>query len=203
LLESAVLLAVSIFASTKQRYQLDCISSACLLFIFFLFVSVFFLTQAALLLGQGFLEQDEACPYWPLRSTVEEATVRATPLGDADMFATADSLATLELEFSGIGLCTLWPDKVSIEPGKKSKYYKLNDTLHLRLEAADGQRLYSVSMVDVVADEQSITLLSRHIFTGDILESYVFYMFIDKDQAIMSVFLLFVLIVFVCHCDCF
>jgi hypothetical protein len=83
------------------------------------------LTQAALLLGQGFLEQDEACPYWPLRSTVEEATVRATPLGDADMFATADSLATLELEFSGIGLCTLWPDKVSIEPGKKSKHYKL------------------------------------------------------------------------------
>ena len=49
---------------------------------------------------------------------MEEATVRATPLGDADMFATADSLATLELEFSGIGLCTLWPDKVSIEPGK-------------------------------------------------------------------------------------
>jgi len=172
-------------------------------FHFFLFVSVSFLTQAALLLGQGFLEQDEACPYWPLRSTVEEATVRATPLGDADTFATADSLATLELEFSGIGLCTLWPDKVSVEPGKKSKYYKLNDTLHLRLEAADGQRLYSVSMVDVVADEQSITLLSRHIFTGDILESYVFYMFIDKDQAIMSVFLLFVLIVFVCHCDCF
>ena len=154
-------------------------------------------------MGQGFLEQDEACPYWPLRSTVEEATVRATPLGDADTFATADSLATLELEFSGIGLCTLWPDKVSIEPGKKSKYYKLNDTLHLRLEAADGQRLYSVSMVDVIAEEQSITLLSRHIFTGDIPESYVFYMFIDQDQAIMSVLLLIVLIVFVCHCDCF
>ena len=57
-------------------------------------------------------------------------------------------------------------------------------------------------MVDVVADEQSITLLSRHIFTGDILESYVFYMFIDKDQAIMSVFLLFVLIVFVCLRAC-
>ena len=164
-------------------------------FHFFLFVSVSFLTQAALLLGQGFLEQDEACPYWPLRSTVEEATVRATPLGDADTFATADSLATLELEFSGIGLCTLWPDKVSIEPGKKSKYYKLNDTLHLRLEAADGQRLYSVSMVDVVAAQQSITLLSRHIFTGDIPESYVFYMFIDQDQAIMFVFLLIVLIV--------
>ncbi len=49
-------------------------------------------------------------------------------------------------------------------------------------------------MVDVVADEQSITLLSRHIFMGDVPESYVFYMFIDKDQAIMSVFLLIVLI---------
>ena len=154
-------------------------------------------------MGQRFLERDETCPYWPLRSTVEDATVRATPSGDADMSATAESLATLELEFSGIGLCTLWPDNVSIEPGKKSKHYKLNDTLHLRLEAPDGQRLYSVSMVDVVAEEQSITLLSRHIFTGDIRESYVFYMFIDKDQAIMSVFLLFVLIVFVCHCDCF
>ena len=134
---------------------------------------------------------------------MEEATVRATPLDAEDRSATAGSLATLELEFSGIGLCTLWPDKVSIEPGKKSKYYKLNDTLHLRLEAADGQRLYSVSMVDVVAEQQSITLLSRHIFTGDILESYVFYMFIDKDQAIMSVFLLIVLIFFVCHCDSF
>ena len=189
MLESAVLLAVSIFASTKQRYQLDCISSACLLFFFFSICFCILFTQAALLLGQGFLEQDEACPYWPLRSTVEEATVRATPLGDADTFATADSLGTLELEFSGIGLCTLWPDKVSIESGKKSKYYRLNDTLHLRLEAADGQRLYSVSMVDVVAEEQSITLLSRHIITGDIRESYVFYTFIDKEQAIICVFL--------------
>ena len=80
-------------------------------------------------------------------------------------------------------------------------YYKLNDTLHLRLEAADGQRLYSVSMVDVVAEEQSITLLSRHIFTGDVRESYVFYTFIDQKQAIMYVFLLIMLIVFVCHCD--
>ena len=189
MLESAVLLAVSIFASTKQRYQLDCISSACLLFFFFLFVSVFFLTQAALLLGQGFLEQDEACPYWPLRSTVEEATVRATPLGDADMSAAAESLATLELEFSGIGLCTLWPDVVSIEPGKKSKHYKLNDTLHLRLEAPDGQRLYSVSMVDVVAEDQSITLLSRHIFMGHVRESCLFYTFIEKEQAIICVYL--------------
>jgi hypothetical protein len=58
-------------------------------------------------------------------------------------------------------------------------------------------------MVDVVAEEQSITLLSRHVFTGDIRESYVFYMFIDQDQAITSVFLLIVLIAFVCHCDCF
>jgi hypothetical protein len=49
---------------------------------------------------------------------VEEATVRATPLDDEDRYATAGSLATLEIEFSGIGLCTLWPDKVSIEPGK-------------------------------------------------------------------------------------
>jgi hypothetical protein len=61
--------------------------------------------------------------------------------------------------------------------------------LHLRLEAADGQRLYSVSMVDVVAEEQSITLLRRHIFTGDIPESYVFYTFIEKEQAIICVYL--------------
>ena len=128
---------------------------------------------------------------------MEEATVRATPLGDGDKSATAESLATLELEFSGIGLCTLWPDKVSIEPGSKSKHYKLNDTLHLRLEAPDGQRLYSVSVVEDVAEEQSITLfLSRHTFTGDIRESYVFYTFIEQKQAIMSVFLLIMLIVF-------
>ena len=140
-------------------------------------------------MGQRFLERDEACPYWPLRSTVEEATVRATTLDDEDRSATAESLATLELEFSGIGLCTLWPDKVSIEPGSKSKHYKLNDTLHLRLEAPDGQRLYSVSVLDVVAEEQSITLLSRHIFMGDIRESYVFYTFIEKEQAIICGFL--------------
>ena len=140
-------------------------------------------------MGQRFLERDEACPYWPLRSTVEEATVRATPLDDEDRSATAESLATLELEFSGIGLCTLWPDKVSIEPGSKSKHYTLSDTLHLRLEAPDGQRLYSVSLVDVVAEEQSITLSSRYIFMGDIRESYVFYTFIEKEQAIICVFL--------------
>ena len=166
------------------------------------FFAAFFDTQAALLLGERFLERDEACPYWPLRTTVEEATVRATPLDDRDSSATAESLATLELEFSGIGLCTLWPDKVSIEPGSKSKRYKLNDTLRLRLEAPNGQRLYSVSVVEDVAEEQSITLLSRHIFMGDIRESYVFYTFIEKEQASICVFLLIMLIVFVCHCDC-
>ena len=153
------------------------------------FFAAFFYTQAALLLGERFLERDEACPYWPLRTTVEEATVRATTLDAEDRSATAGSLATLELEFSGIGLCTLWPDKVGVEPGSKSKHYKLNDTLHLWLEAADGQRLYSVSVVEVEPDEQSITLLSRHIFTGDIRENYVFYTFIDKEQAIIGVFL--------------
>ena len=118
-----------------------------------------------------------------------EATVRATPLDDEGMSATAESLATLELEFSGIGLCTLWPDKVRIEAGSKSKHYTLSDTLHLRLEASDGQRLYSVSLVDVVAEEQSITLSSRYIFMGDVRESYVFYTFIEKEQAIICVFL--------------
>ena len=186
--ESVARLTVSIFASIKQRYQLDCIISVCLHFVSFFFVA-FFYTQAALLLGERFLERDEACPYWPLRTTVEEATVRAIPLDAEDRSGTAGSLATLELEFSGIGLCTLWPDKVSIEPGSKSKHYKLDDTLHLRLEAPDGQRLYSVSVVEVEPEEQSITLLSRHIFTGHIRESYVFYTFIDKEQAIIGVFL--------------
>ena len=119
---------------------------------------MFFYTQAALLLEDQCLERDETCPYWPLRKTVAEATVRAKPLDVEHSSATAGSLATLKIEFSGIGLCTLWPEVVSIEPGSTSKHYKLNDTLYGLLEAPDGQRLYSVSVVEVVAEEQSVTL---------------------------------------------
>ena len=64
-----------------------------------------FYKQVAILLEDQCLQRDETSPYWPLRKTAAEAKARATPLDSEHNSDTAGSLATLEIEFTGVGLC--------------------------------------------------------------------------------------------------
>ena len=138
--------------------------------------------QAKLLASSGQLRRDEQRPYWPLRFTIEDATTRATlPGGEA----AAGTLAVIEIQLTGLGLCSLWPQVISIEPGTKPPRYKLNDTLYTHLAAQDCQILYSVSKivcpVDVLLE---IHCNAHHSFTGECLDSYVLYTCLDRRQVV-------------------
>ena len=98
----------------------------------------------------------------------------------------------IEIQLTGLGLCSLWPQVISIEPGTKTPHYKLNDTLYTNLAAQDCQILYFVSKIDCPVDGSlepiSVPLPS---FTGQCLESYVLYTRIDKLQVVSVLFFSF------------
>ena len=51
---------------------------------------------------------------------------------------------TLEIEVSGDGLCSLWPEVLIVEPGSPAHRFKLNGTLYMNLVSPGGDPLYSV-----------------------------------------------------------
>ena len=61
-------------------------------------------------------------------------------------------MVTLEIEFTGLCLRSLWPEVISIEPGTKGQMYKLDDTLYTRVETHDGRLLYAITKIDGVAE---------------------------------------------------
>ena len=78
--------------------------------------------QAAILAKEMFVERDaEKYPYWPLRSSVDDAMRRATPLSAEGKEVVADGLVTLEIEFTGQSLCSLWPEVISVKTGAKGR----------------------------------------------------------------------------------
>ena len=103
----------------------------------------------------GCVERDaEKYPYWPLRKSADEALSRATPLSTESIKDVGDGLVTLEIEFTGPCLCSLWPEVISVEPGAKGQMYKLDDTLRTQVETHDGRLLYAITKIDGVAERK-------------------------------------------------
>ena len=92
---------------------------------------------------KGSLEPDEQYPYWPLRTTRDEAIKRFGAFHPRNDKPSPDSFVTLEIEVSGDGLCTLWPEVITVEPGSVHRF-KLNGTLYMNLVSPGGDPLYSV-----------------------------------------------------------
>ena len=135
-----------------------------------------------MLAAEGCLRRDEQCQYWPLRITIQDASSRATPSGGK---GAAGSLVAIEIQLTGLGLCSLRPQVISIEPGPKPPRYKLNDTLYTQLAAQDCQILYSVSKIDCpVGGLLERVSSSLHSFTGECLENYALYTCLDKLQVV-------------------
>ena len=95
---------------------------------------------------KGSLEPDEKYPYWPLRTTRDEAIKRFGYFHPKDDKPVADSRVTLEIEVSGDGLCSLWPELITVEPGTPAYRFRLNGTLYMNLVSPGGDPLYSVFM---------------------------------------------------------
>ena len=89
--------------------------------------------QAGTLMTKGSLLPGKDYRYWPLRGTCEDAWERAIAFYPKKNKLPLDAVVPLEIEFSPEGLCSLWSDLLSVEPGEPPYRFRLNDTLYLKL----------------------------------------------------------------------
>ena len=102
--------------------------------------------KAATLNSRGVLLPDKDGRYWPLRLTRDEAWKRAIAFYPKKNKPSLDAFTALEIEFSPEGVCALWPDLLSVEPGEPPYRFRLNETLYLKLVTPLCVPLYTVRM---------------------------------------------------------
>jgi len=89
--------------------------------------------QEASLRKDGFVEPDEQYPFFRLR---EDRCVDVNrPSSES-----SESL-NIEIEFTSIGIATLWPAALQCEPEPGIRMYKLGDTLHKKVIDCYGRML--------------------------------------------------------------
>ena len=70
---------------------------------------------------------------WLLRGTREDAWKRAIAFYPKKNKPPLDAFVPLEIEISPEGICSLWPDLLSVEPGDSPYRFRLNDTLYFEI----------------------------------------------------------------------
>jgi len=105
--------------------------------------------KASTLRSKGVLHPDKDYRYWPLRTSREEAWKRATAFFPKNNKPTVDAFVGLKIVFFPDGVCSLWPDLLSVEPGEPPYRFRLNDALYLKLVTPYLDPLYTVHM-DIV-----------------------------------------------------
>lgn len=95
-------------------------------------------TQAEMLRSRGFLEPSEEQPYFSLQESRRDALARIR--GVLQHEGILSDYVVLEVEFTSVGLCTLWPCELKHEQGR----YRLFGTLYGKLMDVDDRVLYRV-----------------------------------------------------------
>ena len=103
------------------------------MFLFFCSLLMLWVVRAETLMTRGSLLPDKDYRHWPLRLTRDEAWKRAIAFYPKKNKPSLDAFTALETEFSPEGVCTLWPDLLSVEPGEPPYRFRLKDTLYLKL----------------------------------------------------------------------
>ena len=67
---------------------------------------------------RGSLLPDKVYRYWPLRGTREDACKRAIAFYPKKNKPLLDAFVPFEIEISPEGVCSLWPDLLSVELGE-------------------------------------------------------------------------------------
>ena len=88
---------------------------------------------------------DERYQCWPFRASVEDAKKRATIFFPKGGKPSQEEFVTLKIEFSHAGVCTLWPDSLSVEPGEPYRF-RLHGPLYLKHVTPECELLYSTHM---------------------------------------------------------
>ena len=102
--------------------------------------------KATILSSKGVLRPHEKYPYWPLRPSREEAWKRAIAFYPKNSKPPPAAFIGLQIVFFPDGVCSLWPDILSVEPGEPPYRFRLNDTLYLKLVTPYLDPLYTVHM---------------------------------------------------------
>jgi hypothetical protein len=100
--------------------------------------------KATILSSTGVLRPHEKYPYWPLRPSREEAWKRAIAFYPKNSKPPPAAFIGLQIVFFPDGVCSLWPDVLSVEPGEPPYRFRLNDTLYLKLVTPFLDPLYTV-----------------------------------------------------------
>ena len=116
-----------------------------MIFLFFCSLLMLWVVQAETLMTKGSLH-DKDYPYWPLRGSRDDAWKRAVAFYRKKNKPPLDAFVPLEIEISPRGVCSLWPDLLSVEPGDSPYRFRLNDTLYLKLATPHCVPLYTVHM---------------------------------------------------------
>ena len=73
--------------------------------------------QPETLMSKGSLLPDKDYRYWPLRETREGAWKRVIAFYPKQNKRPLNALVSFQIEFSPEGVCSLWPDLLSVEAG--------------------------------------------------------------------------------------
>ena len=100
--------------------------------------------HAETLMTKGSLLPNKDYRFWPLRGTREDAWTRTVAFYPKKNKPPFDEFLSSEIELGPEGVCSLWPDLISVEPGKPPYCVRLNDTLDLKLPTPQSLPLYTV-----------------------------------------------------------
>ena len=100
--------------------------------------------QVAALDEQGFLDpEDPECPYFALRDSPEDMVYRAAYWQEEG--ESVKDLKIYTITFTAVGVATLFPSVLFVQPGTEQTRYRFNSRLCRSFKSSDDQRLYSIS----------------------------------------------------------
>ena len=105
-----------------------------------------FFVEAETLQNTGSLQPDKTYQYWPIRSSVKEAKKRATIFSPKASKPSQEEFVTLKIEFGYAGVCSLWPELLSVEPGGEPYRFRLHGPLYLKYVTPVCELLCSTHM---------------------------------------------------------
>jgi len=94
--------------------------------------------------AQGYLDpEDPEYPYFALRDSPEEVVYRAAYWREED--ESVKDLRIYTVTFTAVGVATLFPSVLYVQPGTDQTRYRFNGRLRRLLKSTDNELLYSIS----------------------------------------------------------
>ena len=111
---------------------------------FSLMLTLSWILQVTALDAQGYLDpEDPEYPYFALRDSLEEVVWRAAYWQEEG--ESVKDLKIYTVTFTAVGIATLFPSVLYVQPGTDQTRYRFNGRLCRLFKSRDDQLLYSIS----------------------------------------------------------